>query len=109
MKNFVQPGENLTLAAPAAVVSGQLVKVGSIIGVAAETVAQGAKVDLVTMGVFDLAKVGTDAFAEGAPVYHRASDNLVTSTAAGNTRIGVAIAAAGNPSATVKVRLNGSF
>lgn len=109
MKNFLQAGSNLTLTAPAAVVSGQLVKIGSIIGVAAGTAASGASVDLVTHGVFELPKVSTDDISVGASVYHRASDNLVTITASGNTKIGVAVTAAGNPSGSVNVRLNGSF
>ena len=98
-----------TLTAPAAVVSGQLIKIGSIIGVAAGAAASGASVDVVTYGVFDLAKVSTDDIAVGVVVYHRTSDNLVTTTASGNTRLGVAVTAAGNPSGTVAVRLNGTF
>ena len=109
MKNFVQPGENLTVPAPAAVASGELVKVGNLYGVASYDAGTGADVVLVTEGVFELPKIATDALAVGDPVYWRSSDGLVTSTASGNTKIGACIEAAPNPSGDVVVRLNGSF
>ncbi len=109
MKNYIKKGENLTLAAPYAVTSGGGVKAGLIFGVAAGTAESGADVDLVTRGVFDLAKVSTDVFAVGAAVYWDDTAKLMTSTTSGNTKIGVAVVAAANPSGTVAVRLNGTF
>ena len=109
MKNFVQKGENLTVPAPADVISGQGVLVGSIFGIAAETVLSGADVDLVTVGVFEMPKVSALAIAIGDKVYWDSAAKLVNKTASGNTYIGVATSAAANPSATVNVRLNGSF
>lgn len=109
MKNYVQKGESLTIAAPYDVLSGGGVKSGLIFGVAAETALSGAEVDVVTVGVFDLPKVSADVFAVGAAIYWNDTTKLVTSTSAGNTKIGVAIKAAANPSASVNVRLNGTF
>jgi len=54
MKNFVQPGDNITLNAPADVLSGAGVIIGSIFGVANGDVLSGAPVVLSTVGVFDL-------------------------------------------------------
>jgi predicted RecA/RadA family phage recombinase len=105
MKNFVQAGSNLTIPAPAAVASGGVVIAGAIIGIASNAAASGADVDVVTTGVFELPKVGADAFTLGAAVYYIAASGLVTTTASGNTKIGVAVAAAGSGVATVKVRL----
>ena len=109
MKNYIQPGVNLTLPAPEAILSGQGVVVGSIFGIASGDAAIGADVDLVTEGVFELPKVGANAFTLGAKVYFDDATNLATTTAAGNNYIGVAVAAAIAGLATVKVRLNGSF
>jgi predicted RecA/RadA family phage recombinase len=109
MQNYVQKGENLTIAAPYDVASGGGVKAGLIFGVAAVDALSGADVDLVTVGVFDLPKVSTDVFAVGAAVYWDNTAKLVTSSASGNTKIGVAVTAAANPSGTVNVRLNGTF
>jgi predicted RecA/RadA family phage recombinase len=46
MKNFVQEGNTITVAAPADVMSGQLVVVGSIVGVAAFSASSGAAVEV---------------------------------------------------------------
>lgn len=109
MRNYVQPGNILTVPAPYAVVSGAGVQIGAIFGVAAENAAPGADVDLDTVGVFTLPKVSALALGIGDPVYWDSAANNVTATAAGNQRIGVAATAAPNPSGVVDVRLNGSF
>jgi len=105
MKNYIQLGDNITVPAPAAVTSGSVVVIGSLYGVAAEDAASGVDVDVITRGVFELAKVSTDAFAVGDAVYFDAATKLVTATATGNTKIGVAVTAAPNPSGTVNVKL----
>lgn len=109
MKNYVQPGSNLTLPAPGAVSSGDGVLVGAIFGIASYDAAQNADVVIATQGVFTMPKVSTDAFAIGGAVYWDDAQALVTVTTAGNTKIGVAVTAAGNPSGEVAVRLNGAF
>ncbi len=109
MKNYVQKGENLTIAAPYDVTSGGGVKSGLIFGIASGDAESGDDVDLVTIGVFDLPKVSTNTFAIGAAVYWDDTAKLVTSTATDNTKIGVAVEAVGNPSGSVNVRLNGVF
>jgi predicted RecA/RadA family phage recombinase len=52
MKNYVQPGDAISLAFPYARVSGEIAKQGNILGVAADTVASGATGVLVTAGVY---------------------------------------------------------
>lgn len=109
MKNQVQKGVNLTLPAPADVLSGELVVVGAIFGVAAGDALSGELVDLVTGEVFDLPKVATQVIGFGDKLYFDSATKLVTKTASGNTYIGVAVSAAANLSAAVNVRLNPSF
>jgi predicted RecA/RadA family phage recombinase len=109
MKNYVQRGDTLTLTAPAEIISGDVVIVGSIIGVANGDADNGASVDLDTVGVFKLSKVSALAIAAGDIVYWDSGTKLVTKTSSGNTKLGVATAAAANPSASVTVRLNGTF
>ena len=58
MKNFVQPGNTITLTAPYAVASGDGLLVGSIFGVAAGTAASGEPIETALVGVFDITKVG---------------------------------------------------
>ncbi|HRM74217.1 MAG TPA: DUF2190 family protein [Paracoccus sp. (in: a-proteobacteria)] len=107
MKNFVQPGDVITILAPAAVLSGRPVIAGEIVGIASGDAASGAPVDVATSGVFILPKIAANAFALGAPAYWDAASILVTSEAEDGVRIGVAIAAAPVGAATVTVRLSG--
>jgi predicted RecA/RadA family phage recombinase len=107
MKNYVQTGNTLTVAAPAAVSSGDLVVVGSIIGVAACDAESGADVELDTEGVFTLPKVTTDDIAQGDKLYWDSSVSKLTKTAGSGSKplVGVARAAAGNGVTTVECRL----
>lgn len=109
MRNFVQPGRTLTLPAPYNVKSGEGVQVGAIFAVANGDALTGEPVDLDVEGVFTLPKVSALAINPGDKVYWVAADKAVNKTASGNTLIGVATTAAANPSASVNVRLNGSF
>jgi len=109
MRNYIQPGNTLTLTAPAEIVSGAIVVVGSIIGVANGDAENGAPVDVDTVGVFRLPKVSALAIAAGDKVYYDSATKLVNKTASGNTLLGVATEAAANPSPNVPVRLNGVF
>ncbi|MFN3312582.1 MAG: DUF2190 family protein [Hyphomonas sp.] len=107
MKNYIQPGENLTFPASVAVASGGVVIAGEIKGIAAGDAAIGEDVDVVTVGIFALPKVAANAFALGSAVYWNATTSLATSTASGNTKLGVATEAAPADTATVRVRLSG--
>lgn len=107
MKNFVQPGENLTIPAPADVSSGGVVIAGKILGIACGDALNGVSVDVATTGIFDVPKVAEDAFTLGGDVYWNTSSKLATTTSGGNTRLGVAVAAAGASTATVRCRLSG--
>lgn len=104
-RNFIQPGRNLTIPAPAAVASGGVVIAGDIRGVALEDAVAGAPVDVCLVGCWELPKVAANAFALGAKVYWSTADSLATTTATGNTQLGFAIEAAPAASAVVKVRL----
>lgn len=106
MKNFVQAGDNITVPAPAAVLSGDLVLIGSLFGIANAAAAEGADVVLATEGVFTLPKTSAQAWTVGAKVYWDATNAVATTTASGNTQIGHAVAVAGNPSAIGTVRLS---
>lgn len=96
MKNYVQPGANLTLAAPYAVASGAGALIGSIFGVASTALDNAATGEFVTEGVFDLAKVGSQAWTVGAKIYWDNTNKYCTTTASGNTLIGVAVTAVGS-------------
>jgi predicted RecA/RadA family phage recombinase len=121
MQNYVHRGETLTVTAPYTVVTGQGVVAGNIFGVAVFNAASGASLEIVTWGVFDLAK-DASTFNPGDKVYWDNVNFVATSappaspsTTPGNREIGVAdlIQASGvnapgglTGDATVRVRLN---
>ncbi len=107
--NYLHEGSFLTLSAPYDLNPGDGALVGIIFGVSQGTYASGAPAVLGVEGVWFIKKVSTDAFLAGAAVYWDNTAKLCTSTASGNTKIGVAVVTAINPSPTVDVRLNESF
>lgn len=109
MQNYIQPGENLTLAAPYAVASGAGALVGAIFGVAQAAAASGADVVLVREGVFTLPKVSAQAWTLGAKIYWDDTAKNCTTTVGSNVLIGAAVAAAANPTATGDVLLDGAI
>lgn len=111
MKNYVQPGNTITLTAPYAVASGDGLLVGSVFGVAAGDAANAETVEAALVGVFDLKKVASQAWVVGDKIYWDNTAKVATKTASGNTAIGVAVeAVGGGASDTIgRVRLNGSF
>lgn len=101
--NSVQRGDVVTVTAPSGgVVSGALVVVGRIVGVAMTTAAQGDPVEVATQGVFTLVK-GATVTSPGGPVYH--SSGTVTPTASTNKEVGIALQAKGLGEFTVDVVL----
>ena len=106
-KNFIQAGDTLTIPAPAAVTSGGVVIAGNIAGIAQGDAASGEPVDVKTSGVWELPKVGADIATLGVAIYWNSTSKLATVTASGNTKIGVAVEAAGAGVASIKVRLSG--
>jgi len=93
MKNYVQPGNTITLIAPYAVASGDGLLVGSIFGIAAGAAALGEPVETALVGVFDITKVGSQAWTVGAKVYWDDTNKRTTNVATSNTLIGVAVEA----------------
>lgn len=104
MKNYVQPGMNIEVAAPAAVVSGQALLIEDLFGVCAGDAASGETVVLVTEGVFELPKSTSVAFSQGQKVHwHDASSHLDDQSS--NPMVGYAVEGVLAAATTVKVKL----
>lgn len=100
MKNYIQSPDIITIPAPAGgVTSGDTVIVGGLIGIATTTAAEGVPVAVKRKLVCERPKVSAQAWTVGASVYWDATAKNATTVASGNTLIGFAAAAAGNPSA----------
>lgn len=106
MKNFIQPGKVIDAIAPTGgVVSGLVYVIGSLIGVADITAAEGAEFALSTEGVYELPKTSAQAWTLGAKIYWDSTAKVATTATSGNTLIGIAAVAAANPSAVGRVKL----
>jgi predicted RecA/RadA family phage recombinase len=108
MKNYIQEGRMITVAAPAGgVTSGDGVVIGALFGVASKTAAAGETVTIATKGVFELPKLASAVIAAGAKVSWDDSAKQVNAPGTGRYPIGTAIEAAGNGATVVRVRLDG--
>lgn len=110
MKNYIKSGDVLTLTAPAGgVVSGNFYLLGTMLVCATTSAAATEVFEGRTVGVYDVPKVSAQAWAVGATIYWDNAAFNFTTTVGTNTKAGVAVAVAANPSATGRVRLNGAF
>jgi len=109
MKNFIQPGDRITIPAPDTVVSGAMVVAGRLVGVAVHDAASGQPVTIARSGVFTLPKTSAQAWTVGQLIYVIPSTgNVTTANTSGNIPVGVAAAVAADPSATGQVLLFGA-
>lgn len=106
--NYIQPGAILTLTAPYDRLSGEGAQVGSIFGVATSDVDSGDPGEFDTEGVWSLAKTSAQAWTVGQKIYWDNGNKRCDSDGTVGMLIGVATAAATNPSSTGYVKLNSS-
>lgn len=112
MKNYIQAGDVIAVAAPADVVSGRFVAIGSLFGVAQADAKSGEEVALATRGVFDLLVDNGSAVVVGDLVYMGGGDLTASADDGGDPpsahiRVGVAVsdAVVEDGAARVKVKL----
>lgn len=108
MKNFVQAGDYVTFIAPTGgVVSGVPVVVGSLVVIPAFSAAATYECEGAVNGVYEVDKLSTDTPAQFAKAYWDATNKRVTTTASGNTLMGVFMDALLTGTSKAAVRLNG--
>ena len=89
MKNYIQEGRMITVAAPTGgATSGDGVVIGALFEVASKTAAAGETVTLATTGVFDLPKLASAVIAAGDPVAGDDTAKQVNVPATGRYPIG---------------------
>ena len=108
MKNFVQPGDTVTVTAPTGgVTSGSGVLIGGLFGIDAFDAAEGNEVEIATRGVFQLPKAA-EAIDAGNRVYFDPALGVVTDSDTTETAlIGACIKDAESGDASCLVRLDG--
>jgi predicted RecA/RadA family phage recombinase len=106
MKNYIQKGDVISVAAPYDVAAGACAQIGGLFGVAITAALSGAAVELLREGVFTLAKTSAQAWAIGDKLYWDNSNKVVSNVPGGGRLfIGYALAVADNPSSTGSVLL----
>lgn len=104
--NYIQEGKALNYTPSGAdVSSGDLVVIGTIAGIAKTDIADGKTGAVHVSGVFSVAKA-SGAVSQGAKLYWSSANSNLTTTASGNTLVGVAAAAALSGDATIPLLLN---
>jgi len=106
--NYVQKGRVLSLVAPYSRTAGQAAMIGSLLGVAHYGVTNGEVGVFDFEGTWDLEKTSAQAWTLGDKVYWNTSTKVCSNIASDGPLVGVAMAAAANPSAAGRVRLNGT-
>ncbi len=106
-QNHIQQGQVMTWAngTGSAVNSGDVVEVGTLIGVALGNIADGTEGELAIAQVFELPKVAATAIDQGAAVYWDDSAGEIGVTDS-NTYAGKCFAQAAASDTTVEVLLN---
>lgn len=106
MKTFVQKGDVLTLTPAAAVASGVGYLFGtSLFGVAVNDVAISTPGEFITGGVVTIGKTSALAISIGDRLFWDATNKVVNKTLTAQQCVGIAVADAANPSATVTMKL----
>lgn len=104
MKNYIQEGDVLTLTPAAAVASGVGYLFGTaLFGVATGDVAISTPGEFLVEGVVDIAKTSALAISVGDRLFWDATNKVVNKTATAQQCVGIAVADAANPSATVRM------
>ena len=106
-RTYVAPGDTIdVVAGVGGVTSGAVVAVGSLIGVAEVSAAEGESFALSLVGVHRLPKTTGAGINVGAKTYW--DGNGCTATVGTNTLLGAAVETAGTDDTTALVRLNGA-
>lgn len=106
MNTYKQPGCTLTLTPAAAVARGIGYLHGAgLFGVAVNDVVISTPGEFLTEGVVTIGKTSALAIAVGDRLFWDAANKVVNKTSAAQQCVGVAVAAAANPSSTVLMKI----
>ena len=106
MRNFIQPGDVLDLDPGATVASGTGHLFGAaLFGVATVDAVSGTASAFQMEGVVEIAKTSALAITIGDRLFWDATNSVVNKTVTAQQCVGIAVGAAANPSATVKMLL----
>ena len=103
---FIQEGHYIDYTPVGALASGDVVVQGDLVGVTVRPIAAGELGSLAVDGIFDFNKNTGVAFTVGTILFWDDTNNVVTTTSAGNKSIGKVVRAAALADTTVRIRLS---
>ena len=103
---FIQEGKYIDHTPVGALAAGDVVVQGDLVGVTLRPIAAGELGSLAVDGVFDFTKNTGVAYTVGTILYWDDTNNVVTTTSAGNKQIGKVVRAAGTTDTLARVRLS---
>jgi predicted RecA/RadA family phage recombinase len=106
---FVQEGRRIPYVAGADIVVGQVIPLGSCVGIAADNIANTETGELFLEGVYQMAAVDNVAFAQGDELYWDDTAGKLTKVSAGNTPAGICFETKLQAGAAAKVKLIPNF
>lgn len=109
MRNYIQPGDTVTLTAPANLESGEAFAVGGIFGVAAFAADSGDPVEAKRTGIFELPKTTGEAWTAGQRLYWNAGTKKLTTNEGTNLFVGAAAEDAIDAATTGRALLAGTI
>lgn len=107
--SYVQKGDVINHTASGAIAAGDVVVIGSLVGVAPRPIASGAVGSVAIEGVFNVPKLATGtegAVTAGQRVYWYATSGVVAVSHATGVAMGYAVAAAAAQTTSVDVKLD---
>ena len=106
MRNYTQDGDVLTLTPGSNVAAGAGFMFGAgLFGVATSAVTASTPGEFKTEGVVEIAKTSALVINVGDRLFWAPGSSVVNTTSAGQVCVGIAVAAAANPSPTVQMKL----
>ena len=103
MKNYLQPGDLLTIDAIRAYRSGEVVVIKGLAGIACHDVQKDGKLTISTSGLFELQKPSEEVFNTGDSVYFKDGD--ITAKPENAICIGIAVKSALQTDSSCQVKL----
>jgi len=103
---FLQDGNSIDYTPTSDVQPGDVIVQGSLVGIATRAIPANTTAGLAIRGVFRITKLSTDNVTAGEVLYWDDFNKQVTTTATGNKRIGLAVAASPSGQATADVLIN---
>ncbi len=104
--SYTAEGRVLPYVAGAAITSGDVLVISTLIGVAIDDIANGSTGPAQVAGVFTLTCLATDVVAQGDLLYWDAGNSRLTTTASTHVLAGKAYTASANGVATCAIMLN---